>query len=156
MIPHTHEILKKKKFHRKWVWGGAKTFKGYFLETIFMTKLWDTRGSNSDSFSSTDFKFGSLIAKYQKFKTVSVFFWISKNFLSDYDKSPPLSITKVLFRSFGCKIQTKRPFKKTLTRFWTVNSVKYENAIIGAIKRITSDLELRKGKTKVDLKIYFL
>ena len=36
-----------------------------------------------------------------------------------------------------------------LTLFWTVNSVKYENVIIGAIKRNTSDLELRKGKTKV-------
>ena len=29
------------------------------------------------------------------------------------------------------------------------SSVKYENVIIGAIKRNTSDLELRKGKTKV-------
>ena len=56
---------------------------------------------------------------------------------------------KVLFRGFGCKIQTKRPFKKTRTRFWTVNSEKYENVIIGAIKHNTSDLELRKGKTKV-------
>ena len=36
-----------------------------------------------------------------------------------------------------------------LTWFWTANSVKYENAIIDAIKRNTSDLELRKGKTKV-------
>ena len=27
--------------------------------------------------------------------------------------------------------------------------VKYENVMIGAIKRNTSDLELRKGKTKV-------
>ena len=36
-----------------------------------------------------------------------------------------------------------------LTRFWTANSVKYENVIIGAIKPDTSDLELRKGKTKV-------
>ena len=39
--------------------------------------------------------------------------------------------------------------QKTLKRFWTANSVKYENVIIGAIKRNTSDLELRKGKTKV-------
>ena len=60
-----------------------------------------------------------------------------------------LSITKVLFRSFGCKIQNKAAFRKTLTWFWTVNSVKYDNVIIGAIKRNTSDLELRKGKTKV-------
>ena len=39
-------------------------------------------------------------------------------------------------------------FQETLTRFWTANSVKYENVIIGAIKRNTSDLELQKGKTK--------
>ena len=31
----------------------------------------------------------------------------------------------------------------------TANSVKYENVIISAIKRNTSDLELRKVKTKV-------
>ena len=43
----------------------------------------------------------------------------------------------------------KAAFQKTLTRFWTVNSVKNENVIIGAIKRNASDLELRKGKTKV-------
>ena len=36
-----------------------------------------------------------------------------------------------------------------LTRFWTVNSIKYENVIIGAIKHNMSDLELRKGKTKI-------
>ena len=30
-----------------------------------------------------------------------------------------------------------------------VHSVQYENVITGAIKRNTSDLELRKGKTKV-------
>ena len=35
------------------------------------------------------------------------------------------------------------------TRFWTANSVKYENIIIDANKRNTSDLELQKGKTKV-------
>ena len=78
-----------------------------------------------------------------------MFFGNSKNFASYHDKTPSLTITKVLFRGFGCKIQTKRPFKKTLTRFWTVNSFKYENVIIGAIERNTSDLELRKGKTKV-------
>ena len=78
-----------------------------------------------------------------------MFFLNSKNFSSYHDKTLPLSITKVLFRGFGCKIQTKRPFKKTLTRFWTVKGVKYENVLIGAIKRNTSDLELRKGKTKV-------
>ena len=41
-----------------------------------MSKLRDTRGSNSGSFSSTDLKFGSFIAKYLKFKTVSAFFEI--------------------------------------------------------------------------------
>ena len=78
-----------------------------------------------------------------------MFFWNFKNVLSYHDKAPPLSIAKVLFWGFGCKIQTKQPFKKTLTRFWTVNSVKYENVIIGALKHNTSNLELRKGKTKV-------
>ena len=38
----------------------------------------------------------------------------------------------------------KAAFHKTLTRFWTVNCVKYENIIIGAIKRSTSDLEVGK------------
>ena len=58
-----------------------------------------------------------------------------------------LTITKVLSRDFGCKY--KAAFPEMLTRFWTANSVKYENVIIGAIKHNTSDLELRKGKTKV-------
>ena len=40
-------------------------------------------------------------------------------------------------------------FQKPLTRFWTANSAKYENVIIGAIKRKTSDLEHLKGKAKV-------
>ena len=39
-----------------------------------MAILWDTRGSNSGNFSSTDLKFGSFIAKYLKSKTVSVLF----------------------------------------------------------------------------------
>ena len=56
---------------------------------------------------------------------------------------------KVLFWGFGCKIQTKWPFKKTLTQFWTVNNVKYENVLIGAMKCNMSDLDLWKGKTKV-------
>ena len=30
-----------------------KLLKAFFIETIFMSKLWDTRGSNSGSFSST-------------------------------------------------------------------------------------------------------
>ena len=36
-----------------------------------------------------------------------------------------------------------------LTRFWTASSVKYGTVIISAIKRSISDLELRKGNTKV-------
>ena len=56
---------------------------------------------------------------------------------------------KVLFRGFWLYITNKVVFQKTLTWFWTVNSVKYENVIIGAIKRNMSDLELRKGKIKV-------
>ena len=36
-----------------------------------------------------------------------------------------------------------------MTRFWTANSAKYGNVIIGAVKRNMFDLELRKGKTKV-------
>ena len=40
-------------------------------------------------------------------------------------------------------------FSKMLTRFWTANSIKYENTIIGAMKRDTSDLELWKRNTKV-------
>ena len=79
-----------------------------------------------------------------------------KNCSSYHDKTPPLSITKVLFRGFRCKVQTKWPFKKTLTRFWTANSIKYENVIVGAIERNTSDLELRKGKTKVGKKMFVL
>ena len=39
---------------------------------------------------------------------------------------------------------------KTLTRFWPANSVKYENVIVSALKSNTSDLEHRKGKTKVE------
>ena len=43
----------------------------------------------------------------------------------------------------------KAVFQKPLTRFWTVSSIKYENVIIGAIKRNASDLEPRRRKTKV-------
>ena len=64
MISHTHnEILKQNNFTGSEFEGGIKTFKSFFLETIFMTKLRDTRGSNLGSFSSTDLKFGSFIAK---------------------------------------------------------------------------------------------
>ena len=36
-----------------------------------------------------------------------------------------------------------------LAKFWTANSVKYENVTIGAIKHNMSDLELQKGNSKV-------
>ena len=45
-----------------------------------MTKLWDTRGSNSGSFSSTDLNFSSFIAKYLKFKPYQCFYEILKIF----------------------------------------------------------------------------
>ena len=54
----------------------------------------------------------------------------------------------MLFRGFGCKIQTKGPSRNADTVL-TMNIVKYENVIICAIKRNTSNLELRKKKTKV-------
>ena len=77
------------KFCQKWAWADAKTFKRFFLKTIIMPKLWDTRGPNSASFLSTNLKFGSFIVKHRRFQ-----------------------FTKVLFRGLGCKIQRKRPFKK--------------------------------------------
>ena len=81
---------------------------------------------------------------------MSTFFAILKKFSNYHDKTPPLSITKVLFRGFGCKVQNKAALQKTLTRFWTANSVKYENVIIGAIKNATR-LTWNSGeeKTKV-------
>ena len=64
VISYTHsEILKQKNFTGSEFEGAPKLLKAFFLEIIFMTNLWDTRGSNSDSFSSTDLKFGSFIAK---------------------------------------------------------------------------------------------
>ena len=45
-----------------------------------MSKVCDTRSSNSGSFSSTDLKFGSFIAKNLKFKTVLAIFEILKTF----------------------------------------------------------------------------
>ena len=58
------DILNQKHFSESGLEeSDAKTFKSYFLETIFMSKLRDTRSSNSGSFSSTDLKFGSFIPK---------------------------------------------------------------------------------------------
>ena len=62
-ISYTERDFETETFHRKWVWGDAKTFKSFFLETNFMSKLWDTQGFNSGSFSSTDLKCGRFIAK---------------------------------------------------------------------------------------------
>ena len=59
----TERDFETEKFHRKWDWGDAKTFKLLFIDTIFMSKLWDIWGSYSGSFSSTDLKFVSFIAK---------------------------------------------------------------------------------------------
>ena len=57
-------------------------------------------------------------------------------------------LRKCYFGVFGCKIQTKQSFKKTLTRFGTANSVKYENIIIDANKHDTSDLETLERENK--------
>ena len=76
---------------------------------------------------------------------MSAFFEILKTFqIIMMIKTMLLSTTKVLFQGFGCKIETK-----LLTHFWTANSVKYENVIIGAVKCNTSILELQNRKTKV-------
>ena len=62
------------KFLAKWAWGDAKTFKTFFLRTIFYIKtMRHSWGSNSGSFSATDSEFGSFIAKLLKFKIVSGF-----------------------------------------------------------------------------------
>ena len=60
---YTEWDFETEKFDWKCVWGGAKTFKSVFLETIFMSKLWNTTGSNSGSFLFTGLKFGNFIAK---------------------------------------------------------------------------------------------
>ena len=36
-----------------------------------------------------------------------------------------------------------------LTQSWTANSVRYENVIIGAIKRNMSNLEIQRGEINV-------
>ena len=62
-ISSTERDFETEKFDRKWVWKGAKTFKSVFLESIFMSKLWDTRSFNSSSFSLFGLKLGSFIGK---------------------------------------------------------------------------------------------
>ena len=79
-----------------------------------------------------------------------MFYEILKIFLSYHNKTQPLSITKVLFRGFGCKIQT------TLTRFWTANSVKYENVIIVPANAIPPTWNSREGKQRSANKAFVL
>ena len=57
------ETLKQKKFTGSGFEGAPRLLKVFFIETIFMSKLWDTQDSNSGKFFSTDLKFGSFIAK---------------------------------------------------------------------------------------------
>ena len=58
------------------------------------------------------------------------FFWNFKTFSSYHDKTPPLSIAKCYFSVLA-------------------DCVEYEKVLTGIIKRNTSDVELRKGKTKI-------
>ena len=136
-----------RKIYRKWAWGDAKLLKAFFWR-LFLCFMRHSRFQLGQFFihSFEIWQFYSYKTEVQNRDSV---FWNLKFLSSYHDNTLPLSITKVLFRGFGCKIQTKRPIKKTLTRFWAMNRVKYENVIIGAIKRNTSDLELRKWKTKV-------
>ena len=83
------------------------------------------------------------------FKTVLVFFFILENFLSYHNKTPSLSITKVIFRGFGCKIQIN-----TLTRFWTTNSVKYENVILVPSSATPPAWNSRQGKQRSENKAF--
>ena len=52
---------------------------------------------------------------------------------------------------FWLQNRNKTAFQKTLTRFWTVNSVKYENVIIGAhhVRLGTPERETKVGKQGV-------
>ena len=79
---------------------------------------------------------------------MSVFFELLKSFQVITIKLRRFRLRKCYFGVLAVKCQQSR-LSKTLTRFWTANSVKYENVIIGAIKRNTFDLELRRRKTKV-------
>ena len=72
-----------------------------------------------------------------------------KKKLNYCDKTSPLWITKMLFRSFACKIPTKRPFENADTVLDCEYGVTHENTIILTIKCNMSDMELRKGNTKV-------
>ena len=93
-----------------------------------MSKLYDIWGSNLSSFLSTDLKFVSFTAKYLKFKTLWAFFEILKTFQVITIKIRCFRLRKCY--SGICKIEAKRLLKKTLIRFWTSISVKYENIIL--------------------------
>ena len=62
-ISYTERDFETENFTGSEFEGTPKLVKAFFLETIFKTILRDFRGSNSDSFSSTDLKFDSFIAK---------------------------------------------------------------------------------------------
>ena len=64
-------------------------------------------------------------------------------------KHRPFRLRKCYFGVLVAKYKQSGLSKYAQTRFRTANSLKYENVIIGAIKRNTSDLELLKGKTNV-------
>ena len=79
---------------------------------------------------------------------MSVLFEILKTFQVITIKQCRFRLRKCFFGVLTVKYK-QRGLSEKLTRFRTANSVKYENIIIGATKRNTSDLELRRGKTKV-------
>ena len=80
--------------------------------------------------------------------TVSVLFEIFKTFYVFTIKHRRFRLRKCYLGVVAVKYKQSGLHKK-LTRFSTANSVKYEFVIIGTIKRSTSDLEIRKGDTKV-------
>ena len=81
---------------------------------------------------------------------MSAFFVVLKTLLfkSYLLKQGRFRLPKCYFGVLAVKYR-KAVFQKLLTRFWIANSVKYENVVIGAIKRSMFDLEHRKGNTKV-------
>ena len=80
---------------------------------------------------------------------MSAFFEILKTFQVITIKLRRFRLRKCYFGGFGCKIQTKHTFKNADTVLDCEYSVKYENVVIGAIKRNTSDLELNSNLVKI-------
>ena len=67
MISYMHnKILKQKNVIGSGLEGTPKLLKAFFFETIFMSKLRNTRSSNSGRFLSTDLKFGSVITEVSR------------------------------------------------------------------------------------------